>query len=256
MKSILIGSTGFVGSNLRSQIEISEYASSKNIYQYKDVKFDLGYIAAGDARKWIANQSYTKDKEHIDILYKDISNIKIDTIIHFSTVDVYQNKFGYENPSINDISQEPYGNNRFYLEEKLRDICPNYYLIRLPGLFGPGLKKNIIYDINVGKDISNFNLNSSFQWFDLLDLKNIIDFVLNNNIRELNVCSEPLTVYELLDLKKIPKGACLTNNTNLVSYNIKSRYSKKFSGHDSYLYTKLEIIRKLLYFYERNKVKK
>ena len=251
MSSLLIGSTGFVGSNLTKQLNIDKFASSKNINSFKNKSFDVAYIAAGDARKWIANGNPSQDRDHINKLYKDISQINIKKIIHFSTIDVYMNKAGYEGPSLMDISEEAYGANRFALEGKLRGLCEEYYLIRLPGLFGPGLKKNIIYDIKVGKDISNFNLNSNFQWFDLLDLSAVIDFVTKNNIFELNVCSEPLSVKELLYSLNLPEDQCISGELGIVNYDIKSLHSNKFSNFKDYFYTKKDILSKINSFYDQ-----
>ena len=136
-----MGSTGFVGSNLQSIGEFDALASSANISNFSGLHFDEMTIAAGDARKWYANQNADKDLIHIKSLIDGVKKIKADRVIHFSTVDAYANREGAERELAANVSKEPYGNHRYYLEQCLMDLYENVSVIRLPGLFGSGLKK-------------------------------------------------------------------------------------------------------------------
>lgn len=246
MKKLLIGYTGFVGQNLLKQLHYDDFANSINIKEFIGRDYDEITIAAGDARKWIANQDEEKDYQHIKQLFNDIKSINTKRIIFFSTVDVYNKKIGNEDDLKDNIAIEPYGKNRYLLEAMIKTLPSEIYIIRIPGLFGKGLKKNLIFDILNRRDLSSFNLESKFQWFYLDNLKRIIHFALSCDIKELNVSTEPISVkdvVELLDYKML--GEC--RGSVLVNYNLQSKYSNMFSGRQ-YFYSKDEVCQQLLKF--------
>jgi putative intracellular protease/amidase len=61
MKKALIGYTGFVGSNLQTQIKFDDFYNSKNIQDIKNKEYDVVYCAGAPAANWIANQKPTED---------------------------------------------------------------------------------------------------------------------------------------------------------------------------------------------------
>jgi nucleoside-diphosphate-sugar epimerase len=239
MKTILIGATGFVGSNLQRQMKFDALLSSRNIGEFKGQTVDLALVAAGDARKWYANQNPQEDRTHIERVIADISAININRVLHFSTVDVYSSKQGDEVALAGYVSADAYGGHRYLIEQALKERFADVATIRLPGLYGPGLKKNIIFDISQGRVLNGFNPDSAFQWFDLVELKRIVDFIERSGLKELNVCAEPLTVAELLeglglDLAQVSRTA------PLIRYDIRTAHAPAFGAEGDYLYTKAQ----------------
>jgi nucleoside-diphosphate-sugar epimerase len=239
MKTILVGATGFVGSNLQQQMQFDSLLSSKNVGDLKGQSVDLAIVAAGDARKWYANQNPEEDRAHIERVIADISAINIKRVLHFSTVDVYASKQGDEAALTGQVSSDAYGGHRYLLEQALKERFTDVVTIRLPGLYGPGLKKNIIFDISQGRGLNGFNPDSAFQWFDLLELKRIVDFVESIGLKEVNVCAEPLAVSELLeglgmDLSQVSVAA------PLIRYDICTAHAAAFGADGDYLYSKAQ----------------
>lgn len=245
---MLIGYTGFVGSNLIKQIEFDYLVNSKNIIQFSGVEVEELIICAGDARKWLANKEPENDLKHITKLYDDISKIKAKKVVLFSTVDVYDNKKNVYEGSFK-VSSQPYGKHRRQFEQLILGCYDEVKVIRLPGLFGNGLKKNIIFDIIMGKDITGFNPNSTFQWFHLDELKKVIDYCKSNGIEELNVTSEPITVAELCNRTNVNLGL-LDENAPLVKYDICSKHGIKYSSNSDYLYNKIDTLDKVAHYIE------
>lgn len=242
MRSILIGASGFVGTNLRRQMHFDALASSQNIGNFKGASFDFGIVAAGDARKWFANQNPEDDSEHISRLIHDISAIDIKRLICFSTVDVYASKKGSESELAGRESDDAYGRNRRRMELALCDRFHSVSIIRLPGLYGTGLKKNIIYDISQQRTLQGFNPFSTFQWFCLDELSRVIYFVEDRQINELNVCAEPLSVTELLQSLGLPLGS-VSGSAPLVQYDIQTAYADVYDdGSPPYLYSRRDSI--------------
>ena len=161
--------------------------------------------------------------QNIEKLFYNIKDVKCNKFILLSTIDVHT--------SLKDIS---YGGNRHHFENKILKHFPNSAsIIRLPGLFGPNLKKNTIYDLQ-NERCEFVNLNSSFQW---LHVKNIIDFISLDpptGIHELY--PEPIETNEIVD-KYFPhlKNRC----------SIKERSEYKFIPSSGYYMKKSEVLKDL-----------
>ena len=73
MRTALIGYTGFVGGNIKSQHEFDDYYNSKNIADIEGQEYDLVVSAANRAEMWRINQEPEVDRAEIEDF---ISHIK------------------------------------------------------------------------------------------------------------------------------------------------------------------------------------
>ena len=154
-KNALIGYTGFVGSNLREKFLNSILFNSKNIHKIKKKKFNKIIFSGLPAEKWKANKYPNKDLRNIKNIINILKTLKCNLFILISTIDVHK-------------SQEPYGKNRKFFENFIKkNFYSNYLIVRLPAIFGKGLKKNILYDLLNNNQINKINPKDQFQWFDL-----------------------------------------------------------------------------------------
>jgi nucleoside-diphosphate-sugar epimerase len=65
-------------------------------------------------------------------------------LVLISTADVYACPDAVDETTvIDETALHPYGKNRYYLEKWVADNSGNYHIVRLPGLFGDNLKKNL-----------------------------------------------------------------------------------------------------------------
>jgi hypothetical protein len=145
---ILVGYTGFVGSNLYDLHKFDNVYNSKNINRAFGSKPDLCVYAGVKAEKFIAANNPEADRQLIFDAIENIKNIKPKKIILISTIDVYKIPMNVnENSLIDTTEAHPYGVNRYYLEQWIRENIDDHLIIRLPALFGKNIKKNFIYDI-------------------------------------------------------------------------------------------------------------
>jgi nucleoside-diphosphate-sugar epimerase len=247
MKNALIGYTGFVGQNLNKD-RFNEFINSKNIKNFKDHKFELLVIAAGDARKWYANQNPSVDLLHVLSLFEDIINIQAKKVVLLSTIDIYpdyrEGCVSDENSTI--YSDLPYGMHRLMLEKLIKFNYNDVSIIRLPGLMGKNLKKNIIYDIcNARLDqLKNYNLDSFYQYFDLKELDGIIDMVLESKYELLNIASEPISVMQIVETLRLKKSNFSTT-AKIVKYDVRTTHHK-----DGYFYNAETILTSIKKYFE------
>lgn len=147
MKS-LVGYTGFVGSNLCSKENFDGLYDSKNVQTAYGTNPDLLVYSGVPAQKFIANQFPEEDFKIIENAIENIKKINPKKIILISTIDIYKNPINVDEDSIIETENlQPYGKNRYYLEQWVKNNYEDYLIVHLPGLYGKNIKKNFIYDL-------------------------------------------------------------------------------------------------------------
>lgn len=148
MDKTLVGYSGFVGSNLERQIHFNKKYNSTNISEAFETEHDLVAYSGVRAEKFLANSNPQTDFLHAMQAVENIKRMKFKKLVLISTVDVYKNTIGVdENTPIDTEDLHSYGKNRYCLEQWVMENVEDYHIIRLPGLFGSGIKKNFIYDM-------------------------------------------------------------------------------------------------------------
>lgn len=145
---VLVGHTGFVGSNLLESNAFDLYFNSKNIDDSFVLNPNLLVYSGVRAEKFLANKEPENDFKIILDAIENIKKINPKQIVLISTVDVYPNPIEVnENTEIDLDILQPYGKNRLYLENWVASNFNDYLIVRLPGLFGKNIKKNFIFDL-------------------------------------------------------------------------------------------------------------
>lgn len=145
----LVGYTGFVGGNLNSSHPFDCLYNSKNIKEAYGTAPDLLVYCGVKAVKYIANQNPDEDLKHIHETIENIKAIGAKKLVLISTIDVYAAPNQMDETFDNEVNRHPesYGRHRLMLEKWVIENVEDYHIVRLPGLFGHGIKKNFIYDM-------------------------------------------------------------------------------------------------------------
>jgi nucleoside-diphosphate-sugar epimerase len=240
MTSALIGYTGFVGGNLDAETDFTDRYNTKNIDEIDGKEYDLVVSAATYAEMWKINQDPEGDLAQVDSLIAHLKNVKAKQFVLISTVGVYKNSLGAtEDTPIDLEGLPPYGVNRYHLEQFVRQQFPNALIVRLPGLFGKGLKKNVIFDLMNNNQVERIHYAGSYQYYNLANLWKDIQKALDNNLTLLNLATAPVRTDELADyafgikdFKTEPEGF------TPAKWDMRTKHDALFGGKDGYLYTK------------------
>ncbi len=147
MSEILVGCTGFVGSNISLAHQFDGLFHSTDVDQAYGAKPDLLVYAGIRAEKYLANLHPDADLQHIMQAFDNICKIDPKQLVLISTIDVLSNPvLADEHAVIVPQKSNAYGSNRYALEHLVREKYTDAIIIRLPALFGHHLKKNFIYD--------------------------------------------------------------------------------------------------------------
>lgn len=223
----IIGASGLIGQHLCSIINADHFGSA-NITELADKKYNTIWVAAPSAVKWKANAEPEEDFRNIQILHSRIQTASARRIVHFSTVDVYAAAQLSGGPSESDGAEPDcaYGRNRLWLEKSWN--ADTVQVVRLPGLFGTGLKKNIIFDLMNLRNYENISLNSTYQWYDLGDIPALISDINLEKSMIINVSVEPTPTLVLV--KEIfPDVLQECVGTSRVVYDMRSKDGYRFS---------------------------
>lgn len=311
---MLVGYTGFVGSNIAANHDFTWKINSKNKEEAFGKEPDLLVYAGLRAEKFLANKDPEADMAMIMEAMEQMKKINPKKLVLISTVDVYKDPVNVdEDTEINTDGLLPYGANRYKLEQMVRETWEDALIIRLPGLFGKNLKKNFIYDFihvipsmlkaekyqelsekstlvaesyrDLGNgfykcsitdlpnptakelyaveelkqefkslDFSALNFTDSrgvFQFYNLANLWNDIQTALENDIRLLNIATEPICVAEIF--KRITERTF--NNQILQNppfYDYRSKHAETFGGQNGYFTDKNTVLNEIVEFVKRN----
>lgn len=145
---VLVGYSGFVGSNLALHHKFNYYFNSKNIKEAYGLCPDVLIYAGVTGTKWFANKFPDRDQTIIKSALENIEKIAPKKLILISTIDVYDTLDGVNEDHIPNINKlHSYGKNRYLLEQNLLNKYENIQIFRLPAIYGEHLKKNFIYDL-------------------------------------------------------------------------------------------------------------
>ncbi len=248
MATALVGFTGFVGSTLLAQQTFDDLYNSKNIEEIAGKKYDLIVCAGMPAEKWKANQQPENDWQNTQHLMNALGKTTSKRFVLVSTVDVYASALNVdERTPIDDAVLQTYGLNRHRIETFVADKFPSHSIVRLPGLFGKGLKKNFLFDMLRGTESPWTDYRSKFQFYDMSRLWDDFETTLRNDLSVVNFATPPMQAAEVaLRCFNQPFSNATVNPP--VSYDMRTQYARFFGEDGPYLYSADECFERIKSF--------
>lgn len=238
----LIGHTGFVGSNLSRLADFDECYNSQTIAEIRGRAFDLLVCAAPQARKWWANQHPEEDKALAQQLIDCLKQTQSKRFVLISSIDVFP-CITHADESFDCTSQtnHAYGQNRLFLEQSVAEHFPIAHVIRLPGLFGSGLKKNVIFDLLNLNQLEKIQGHSQFQWYGLSRLWADMQVILENDLRLIVMATEPVPT-QMIQTRFFPDLTIGADASAPVFYDIHTRHAHLFGGNSGYILSQAQVL--------------
>ena len=147
-ETVLVGSTGFVGGNLMAAHPFDAAYHSTNIAQGFDQPNDLVVYAGVPAAMFLANADPQADLAVMRQARENLRRLRPRQAVLISSIAVYADSRGRtEQSPMETTGLAAYGANRLQLEQWVREDFPDALILRLPALYGKGLKKNFLYDM-------------------------------------------------------------------------------------------------------------
>ena len=251
MADALVGSTGFVGSNLLRQHDFRDCYHSRNIEEIAERSYDLIVCSGMPAAKWIANGEPEADRANMLRLLENLRRARAERFVLISTIDVYPDPAGVDEDS-------PI---RHFRPPRLRDpplparAGPEHFesllILRLPALFGDGLKKNAVYDLLHDNQVEKIDRDAVFQWYDVGDLWADAERCLGLGLPLVNVATEPASMAEVarsafgLEFDNRPE-------TPPARHDFRTKHDAALGGAGGYLQDRATVLEKLAAYVRRD----
>jgi nucleoside-diphosphate-sugar epimerase len=191
--------------------------------------------------KWRANREPDADQAAIARLVAVLETVRAERMILISTVDVYPDPRGVdEDTPIPPDAGHPYGRHRLWLEQRVAARFPTL-TIRLPGLFGEGLRKNIIHDFLTGNAVDQVHPASRFQFYDLSSLWQDIMVAAEAGLSLVNFATEPVSVAEVAE-QGFGRSFVNPGAPPPVQYDMLTRHASVWHREGKYLRDRAEVL--------------
>ena len=179
---------GLIGKRLQKFVNHKYVFDSKNISTMPDYDIDTVYIAAPSSNRVWVTQNPELDWDSVELLKINLLKTAPRRVILISTCDTQ-------------VSPDTaYGKHRLDLENLVREFFHYYNILRLPGLIGNDITKNIIYDIKHSTPwVDKINVSVKQQWYILDDLEEDMERALEVSQSVTNLVSEPILNKEITD---------------------------------------------------------
>ncbi|MBN8473470.1 hypothetical protein [Sulfuritalea sp.] len=236
MANALIGYSGFVGGTLLRQATFDEQFRSTNIGDIDGHSFDVVVCAGAPAQKWIANQDPGTDRRHIDSLIGHLRTVDCNNFVLISTVDVFKDPVGVDEATpVDESGLHAYGLHRRMLERLVEEQFPRHLIVRLPGLVGPGLRKNVIFDLLNDNNLDTVDSRGIFQFYPMVNLWYDIGIALDAGLKLVHLAAEPISV---ADIARECFGRRFEQAPakSPARYDMRTRHARKFGGSGHYQY--------------------
>lgn len=238
----LIGHTGFVGTTLKQQHHFDGLFRSTDIHSIGNQNFELLVCAGAPAKKWLANQQPEQDRASIAKLINALATVRCEKFVLISTVDVFSDPSGVDETSpVQTAGLHPYGLHRRELEQFVEQHFPSRLIVRLPGLVGPKLRKNIIFDIHNNNDVLKIDSRAAFQFYPMVNLWNDLQKAMQLGVNLIHLTAEPISVSEV---SEAGFGIPFENHVveRPLAYDFQTAYARQMAGAGRYTYSKRETL--------------
>ncbi|MFB8828526.1 pyridine nucleotide transhydrogenase [Azotobacter sp. CWF10] len=240
MTDALIGFSGFVGTTLLAQTRFDALYRSTNIGEIEGRTFDSVVCAGAPAQKWLANRDPEADRRNIEALIAHLETVRCRRFVLISTVDVFRNPSGMDEDSpVDESGLHPYGLHRRRLEQFAERRFPGHLIVRLPGLVGPGLRKNVVFDLLHDNHLKAIDSRGVFQFYPMVNLWYDIQTALAADLTLLHLTAAPLGVAEVA---RLGFGRPFDNHLAAppARYDLQTRHARLFGVAGRYQYSARE----------------
>jgi nucleoside-diphosphate-sugar epimerase len=249
--SALIGPTSFIGTSLARQRAFDELFNPIDLEQVAGRSFDLVVCSGAPDAKWRADADPAADRDDIECVVTALEHANIRKLVLVSTTEVFLNPVDVDEDSpVPTAGLHPYGRNRRWLEQ----ICASRFdslIVRLPSLYGPGLTKNVLFDLLHDNAVSTIDSRGLYQFYDVGRLSRDIDMALSAELDVVHLVTEPVSV---ADLARAALGIAFTNEISDTPprHDVHTRHAELFGGKGFYLETKMPELERIAAFARAN----
>jgi nucleoside-diphosphate-sugar epimerase len=243
VKRALIGYTGFVGGTLLAAGGFTHGFNSRDVQDMRGAQFDEVVCAGIPAVKYLANKDPEQDRTAIGALLAVLETVQADRFVLISTIDVYPDPAQPldETAALAGLPNHPYGRHRLEVEQFVVSRFADHAVVRLPALFGEGLKKNALYDLLHGNQVEKLNPAAQFQWYPTRRLPSDLVRLARARLRLVNLVTEPVVLRDVIR-RFFPTADVGPEREAAPRYDLRTRHAELFGGTAPYITGRSQVL--------------
>lgn len=199
----VIGAAGFVGSafleHLSAKADAEVVAVTRESYdRLRGRPSDVVVDCAGNSRKYLAEEDPLEDlAATVEHRLRTLRDFPAGLQVHISSVDVYDRLDSpattHEDAVLRAGGASHYGFHKRLAEALVQHYAPDWLILRLGGMVGPGLRKNPVHDVLTGAPLW-ISPDSQYQFLQTEDVARIAWSLVSGGCRQeiFNVCGDGL----------------------------------------------------------------
>jgi nucleoside-diphosphate-sugar epimerase len=227
----LVGWSGFVGGALQPRVRPVARFRSTDVHELSEADVDEIVCAGAPAEKWRANAEPDDDWAGISRLIDALDASRATSCVLVSTVDVFADSRGADEDTPADTAQEQaYGRHRALLEEFVAQRFADVLVVRLPGMFGPGLKKNLVFDLVHQPEARFAHAASTFQFYDVRELWGHVLLARDAGLSVVNLATEPVSSAQVAEECFGVEYRC--DDRPQVAYDLRTTHALELAGRE------------------------
>jgi len=252
LKRALIGHSGFVGGTLRATGGYTHCYNSRNFREMQGQSFDEIVCAGIPAVKWLANKEPDQDRTAIGSLVDVLRTARAARFVLISTIDVYPDPSQPvdEGADLSGLPNHPYGRHRWEVEQFATERFPTHAIIRLPALFGTGLKKNALFDLLHDNMVDRVNPACVFQWYPMARLADDLRRAIDAGLPLVNLVTEPVAMRDII-ARFFPDAPVGPETVPAPHYALRTRHAPLFGSAPPYRLTAEEVFAHMASFIDQ-----
>jgi hypothetical protein len=238
----LIGHSGFIGGHLACQRRWDACFNRANVEALRGRAFELLVCAGLPSDRWRANGNPAGDRSNMMSLANALAGVRAKRFVLVSTVDVYPVPVAVdETTPIDPPGHRAYGEHRLEFERIVADRFPECRIVRLPSVFGAGMRRNALLDLIRRRELDAVDPRSAFQWYPATRLADDLDRLLEADLPLVNLCTEPVETGRLHreyfdDLRIGGRPG------PVVRHDVRTRHGRRFGGGDRYVMSAEDVV--------------
>jgi hypothetical protein len=130
---------------------------------------------------------------------------------------------------------------RRLLEKFVEKHFARHLIVRLPGLVGPGLRKNVIFDFLNDNNLKAIDSRGSFQFYPMVNLWADIQIALAAGLDLVHLTAEPISVADVAQ-QGFGRHFEQVTQAHPASYDFRTKHAGLFGASGPYQYTRRETI--------------
>jgi nucleoside-diphosphate-sugar epimerase len=239
MKRALIGHTGFLGATLLADGGFTHGFDSPDFQDMRGARFDEVVCAGIPAAEFPVTQEPGPDRAAIAALLDVLATVRADRFILISTIDVYPDPAQPldETAVLEGLTNHPYGE----VEKFVTSRFPNHAVVRLPALFGEGLKGNALYDLLHDNNVEKINPAAQFQWYPTRRLPGDLVRMARAGLRLVNLVTEPIALRDVIR-RFFPTAGVGPESEPAPRYALRTRHAELFGGTAPYITGRSQVL--------------